>query len=403
MSLDNKDLSLFCVYMHTNQINNKRYVGITNQKPSYRWRTDGSGYKHQMFGRAIDKYGWENFSHELLAIDVSKEEACKFEQKYIEKYKTTNPKFGYNLSLGGEAGAFGVYNRGASRPVYQYDLQGNYIKEWPSMDEVERQLGILSSNVQACTVGKTKSSGGYQWSRQKYEKMGVVDESLMQKLKHDKSIKIYKYSMEDGSFVGRFCSMWEASDSIDTSGKKISGVRVHILDCLEKRQFSAYGYRWFYEYQGETVSIKQISPKCKRVHQYSLNGEYITSYNSSIEAAAAVNGSYTKIGACCRGARKSSAGYMWSFDLIEDGIEQYSSSVDVALRRKGVKKVYQKKGTDHKKKVSQFDKDWNLIKTYNSILEATRSVGGKSQYMITKCCQGKKEFAFKYRWKYVEH
>lgn len=53
MSLDNKDLSLFCVYMHTNQINNKRYVGITNQKPSYRWRTDGSGYKHQMFGRAI--------------------------------------------------------------------------------------------------------------------------------------------------------------------------------------------------------------------------------------------------------------------------------------------------------------------------------------------------------------
>ena len=71
MSLDNKDLSLFCVYMHTNQINNKRYVGITNQKPSYRWRTDGSGYKHQMFGRAIDKYGWENFSHELLAIDAS--------------------------------------------------------------------------------------------------------------------------------------------------------------------------------------------------------------------------------------------------------------------------------------------------------------------------------------------
>lgn len=84
-------------------------------------------------------------------------------------------------------------------------------------------------------------------------------------------------------------------------------------------------------------------------------------------------------------------------------MEQYSSSVDVALKRKGVRKIYQKKGTDHKKKVSQFDKDWNLIKTYNSIQEATRSVGGKSQYMITKCCQGKKEFAFKYRWKYAEY
>lgn len=36
MSLDNTSPNLFCVYMHTNKVNNKRYIGITNQRPSYR-------------------------------------------------------------------------------------------------------------------------------------------------------------------------------------------------------------------------------------------------------------------------------------------------------------------------------------------------------------------------------
>lgn len=54
------------VYMHTNKINNKKYIGITGLKRYWdRWRSDGSGYKTQVFGRAIDKYGWENFEIRL--------------------------------------------------------------------------------------------------------------------------------------------------------------------------------------------------------------------------------------------------------------------------------------------------------------------------------------------------
>ena len=46
----------YTVYMHKNKINGKVYIGITKQKPKYRWH-NGEGYNHQVFKRAIDKYG----------------------------------------------------------------------------------------------------------------------------------------------------------------------------------------------------------------------------------------------------------------------------------------------------------------------------------------------------------
>lgn len=46
------------VYMHTNKINNKKYIGITCLDRYWdRWRSDGSGYKNQVFGNAIKNMG----------------------------------------------------------------------------------------------------------------------------------------------------------------------------------------------------------------------------------------------------------------------------------------------------------------------------------------------------------
>lgn len=51
-----------------------------------------------------------------------------------------------------------------SKPVLQYDLDGNFIKEWECMREVERVLGIQQSKISLCCQGKRNKTGGYRWA-----------------------------------------------------------------------------------------------------------------------------------------------------------------------------------------------------------------------------------------------
>lgn len=93
----------FVLYCHTNLINNKKYFGITGRLPEKRWGNNGCNYKrNEHFYSAIQKYGWDNFSHEVLFTNLSQADASKLEQEYISKYNTINPKYGYNNTSGGE-------------------------------------------------------------------------------------------------------------------------------------------------------------------------------------------------------------------------------------------------------------------------------------------------------------
>lgn len=90
------------VYVHIAP-NDKKYVGITShEKLSRRTGNNGEGYKTQtLFWRAIQKYGWDNFKHEIVAEHLTCEEALQMEINLIAKYQSNNPKYGYNTSVGG--------------------------------------------------------------------------------------------------------------------------------------------------------------------------------------------------------------------------------------------------------------------------------------------------------------
>lgn len=93
--------NLWCVYKHTSPSGGV-YIGITSDYPLARWR-NGRGYDCcEVMNKAIKKYGWENFTHEILFDNLTKEEACQKEIELIAFYK--NQGHCYNLAERGTNG-----------------------------------------------------------------------------------------------------------------------------------------------------------------------------------------------------------------------------------------------------------------------------------------------------------
>ena len=92
----------YTVYCHTNNLNGKKYFGITCQRLVKRFQ-NGGGYKGcTHFYRAIQEYGWSNFSHDVIATGLSAEDAKELEIKLIAENKSYLREFGYNISRGGD-------------------------------------------------------------------------------------------------------------------------------------------------------------------------------------------------------------------------------------------------------------------------------------------------------------
>lgn len=114
----------YTVYCHENKINGKKYFGITKDEPKRRW-SGGHGYKRsRYFNFAIQKYGWENFDHKIVKDGLTKDEAFDLEKELIEKYKTTDDRFGYNISEGGQSGAAGVCQSEETREKRRTSMLG---------------------------------------------------------------------------------------------------------------------------------------------------------------------------------------------------------------------------------------------------------------------------------------
>lgn len=210
----------YCVYCHTNLTNGKKYVGITCKKPEVRWR-NGARYDHNSyFYRSIQFYGWNGFSHEVLHSNLTHEEACELEKKYIREWNLRDRDFGYNMTDGGE----GCYGRVASAetrkkqsesrkgiglgkklsdehkakisqamigvphphkygnrkpisdevrkilsdahkmPVDMYTKGGEFVRSFSCAAEGAQFVGLKTSgDISKCCSGKRKSAGGYAW------------------------------------------------------------------------------------------------------------------------------------------------------------------------------------------------------------------------------------------------
>jgi group I intron endonuclease len=231
----------WCVYKHTSP-SGKVYIGITSQKPEKRW-ANGAGYKNnQYFNRAIQKYGWSSFDHEILFVNITKEDAVSKEKELINLYKSNNPLFGYNISSGGEGGAEGIVVSdkerlrrsehaktyiGSNNPNYGNHKLAGESNPFFGKEHSEQTKQLLSDLAKE------------RWNNEEYKKhMCEVHKNINIGASNPRAKITLQYDMDEN-----FIMSWEcAKIAADTLGICVSG----ITQCCRGIRKSAGGFIWKY-------------------------------------------------------------------------------------------------------------------------------------------------------------
>lgn len=138
----------YYIYKHTNKINGKIYIGQTKQEPSRRWR-NGNGYqKCPSFWRAIEKYGWDNFNHEILEIGSNQEWANERESYWISYYDSINEELGYNIAYGGNNCMQQLWQNEEYRRKQCQSFTEARKRDWSNKEFAQTQLENMKKGIQ---------------------------------------------------------------------------------------------------------------------------------------------------------------------------------------------------------------------------------------------------------------
>lgn len=402
----------YCVYVHTNKTNGKKYVGITSMKPEDRWR-NGNGYPHNTyFTRAIKKYGWdEGFTHEIVAENLSEEDAHQMEKDLIAEYNCMNPN-GYNATSGGEIGkeyseelrqrlseiatermndpevraklveiAANRNYWGENNPNYgNHKLAGennpNYGKK--ASEETRRKISEALSNPSEETRKKMSDAAKIAMTPERIQYLREINTGR-------KATEEAKQKMSE-SHKARWTDelRQEYSEKFSGEGNGMYG-KHHSEETKQKlrEMFSGENSYMYGKHSSEETLQKMSlnSPIRKVVVQLDMDGNYVAEYHSMGEAGRVTGISEGQICTAIK-TRKSAGGYMWIHK------ENYNPDEVVTYTN------------DRFVSVVQIDKDGNYIAEYCNVREAERHTGVLHQN-IGKCCREKHRTAGGYFWRHL--
>lgn len=315
----------YSVYKHTSP-SGKVYIGITSLSVYERW-ANGNGYRTQkVFWRAIKKYGWDNFKHEVLFTDMSKEDAKLKEIELIDFYKSNctkwqNPTYGYNSTDGGDLRESGFtlsedtkqrisnsdYHTNKRKSIDCFDLNGKFLKTYNDLNSIALENNVQKTNIVKCCTKKIKSLNGKIY-RYNNETNGIDIEPYKQfEPKNKKCVSVYNL---DGSYIETFSSLYDASI-------KYKCDVTNIVSCCKGKYNTCCGFIWVY---GTPDEIGYVEPrndcttKKKKVAMYDLDGDFIMEFDSIADAKRYIgkpNGN--NINSVLVGKRNKAYGYIWKY------------------------------------------------------------------------------------------
>lgn len=285
------------IYKITNVVNGKVYIGQTRRTIRVRFSDHitkavdkGSCSYNTHLGRAIRKYGTDAFTVE--EVEQCGDEALNDRETFwIQHYDSV--RNGYNMTYGGEGSVIHDYremldewNKGStiseivemfkstyrcvssalqaqgvtseeikrrgyrattaknSYPVYQYDLNGIFVAEYPSL---KCAMECCNKSVSYAIDHPDRTACGYLWSRKRSDCIEPFHKACKQ------NKQTHQYTI-DGKYIKSYESAKEASE--------INGIsKSHLCSVCKGRLRSTGGYRWSY------IKVDQLPPMPKKVHK----------------------------------------------------------------------------------------------------------------------------------------
>lgn len=137
-----------------------------------------------------------------------------------------------------------------AQSVAQYDLNENFIAEYPTMTEACKATGVDFRHISLVAKGKRKTAGGFIWRYTNEKKFKPVHHAVSVYNREKSSHPVVQYTI-DGIMIAEYKSISEAVRMNDFPN------RANISHNVRGKTNTAYGYIWKYK-QGNTVpSLKK--------------------------------------------------------------------------------------------------------------------------------------------------
>jgi plasmid maintenance system antidote protein VapI len=233
------------------------------------------------------------------------------ENKYIVNHKDGN-KLNSNLSnlewVNYKENSFHAYETGLNKsrkPVIQFDIMMNKINEFKSLNEASDKLNINATNIGSCCRGRTKTCGGFRFMFKEDYKPEI--DYLLNFKKHINNKEIIQFDLSFNKL--------EEYSSVSSAAKKLSINRSGIDDCCNGKQKTANGFIFMFKitFDSNNNYIVQKKTRAKKIAQFDQEMNKLNVFSSISEAAKQLNINDSNISSCCKGKRKTTGGYIFSY------------------------------------------------------------------------------------------
>lgn len=320
------------VYLATNKINGKVYVGITRKYLNRRISEHLAKLKSKKlyaFHRALIKYGIDSFTFEVIDECLTKDSLREKEIYYIALYQAFSREKGYNLTTGGEGG-FQMSQE--TRDKMSKNKKGKKLTEEHKQNLSKAKKGVKFS--EEARKNMSLAHIGYKVKEESKEKISKANKGKIiteeQRAKISKAKKGKKATEEARKNMSLAHIGYHPTEEARNNQSKAQKGREVSEDTRAKISTTLMGHDVPEDVRqkisktkkgvplSETARINVAKGHEKSVQQLDFAGNVLAEFPSMKEAASKCNLLRTGISCVCRGKSKSCGGFFWRYKVKED-------------------------------------------------------------------------------------